>query len=208
VSQVSGSTLTAGTWDVTGSSTVHATLDITSAGSLSTLGSAAQVTLSGPNSNFSNLSGLSTIASGASFSLLGGRSFSTTGALTNDGSLTLSPGSILTVSGSFTQAATGTLTVELGGTARTPTFGQVVSTTGQVALAGSLDVTSTVVPAVGSSFEVLDNEGNSAISGIFAGLAEGSTFTVTVGSTTMTFRVTYAGKDSGGKHNVAITRTA
>jgi hypothetical protein len=63
-----------------------------------------------------------------------------------------------------------------------------------------------VVPAVGSSFELLDNEGNSAVGGIFAGLAEGSTFTVTVGTTTMKFRITYAGKDKGGSHNVIITR--
>jgi hypothetical protein len=72
----------------------------------------------------------------------------------------------------------------------------------------SLHVTSTVVPAVGSSFELLDNEAGSAIGGVFAGLSEGSTFTVTVGTTTMTFQVTYAGKDGDGKHNVVITRTA
>jgi fibronectin-binding autotransporter adhesin len=206
VAQVSGTTLTAGAWTVTGSSTVHSTLDITSAGSLATLGSAAQVTLSGPNTGFSNLAGLNTIASGASFSLLGGQSFTTTGALTNNGSLTLSPGSILTVGGSFTQTSTGTLTIELGGTNKKPTFGQLVSSTGNVALGGSLNVTSTVVPAVGSAFELLENGGNSAVSGIFAGLAEGATFTVTVGTTKMTFQITYAGKVSGGKHNVVVTR--
>jgi uncharacterized repeat protein (TIGR03803 family) len=208
VAQVSGNSLTAGTWGVTATSLVHSTLNITSAGSLATLGNAAQVTLNGPGSGFSNLSGLSTIASGAGLSLLGGRSFTTTGALTNNGSLTLSPGSILTVGGSFTQTSTGTLTVELGGTAKKPTFSQVVSTTGTVSLGGSLNVASTVVLPVHSSLEFLDNEGGSAIGGIFAGLAEGSTFTVTVGTTTMTFQVTYAGKDSDGKHNVVITRTA
>jgi uncharacterized repeat protein (TIGR03803 family) len=208
VTQVSGKTLKAGTWTVTGNSTVSSKLAITSAGSLSTLGSAAQATLAGPNSVFTNLSGLSTIDTGASFSLLGGRSFTTTSALTNNGSLTLSPGSILTVGGGCTQTSTGTLTIELGGTNKKPTFGQIVSTTGTVALAGSLDVASTAVPAVGGSLELLDNEGNSAVSGVFAGLAEGSTFTVTVGTTTMTFQVTYAGKDSDGRHNVVIKRIA
>jgi uncharacterized repeat protein (TIGR03803 family) len=226
VAQVSGTTLTAGTWAVTSSSTAQSKLDITSAGSFSALGSAAKVTLNGLNTTFSNLSGLSTIASGASFSLLGGRSFTTTGALTNDGSLllgggsfttsgaltnngslTLAPGIVLTVGGSFTQTSTGSLTIELAGTVKKPIFGQVVSTTGTVALGGSLNVTSTVVPAVGSAFELLDNEGNSAISGIFAALSEGSTFMVTVRTTKMTFQIAYAGTDSDGRHNLVITRT-
>jgi uncharacterized repeat protein (TIGR03803 family) len=208
VTQVSGKTLTAGAWTVTGSSTVPAKLDIASAGRLTTLGAGAQVTLDGVNTSFTNLTGLTTIAKGAAFSLLGGQSFTTAGALTNKGSLTLAAGSVLTVSGSFTQTSAGTLTIELGGTGTAPTFGQLVSTTGTVALAGKLDVASGVVPPVGSSFELLDNEGNSTIGGIFGGLTEGSTFKFKVGATTMTFRITYAGKDGDGKHNVVITRTA
>jgi hypothetical protein len=205
VTQVSGKTLTGGAWTVTASSKLHPKLDITSAGRLTTLGSGAQVTLSGLNTLFSNVSGLTTIDSGAGFSLLGGQAFTTTGALTNNGSLTLSPGSILTVGGDFTQTSTGALTIACGATNQKPAFGQLVLT-GLVALAGSLNVTSTVVPAVGSSFELLDNEGNSAIFGGFARLAEGSTFTMTVGTTTMTFQITYASTDSDGKHNVVITR--
>jgi hypothetical protein len=208
VTQVSGKTLTAGAWTAAGSASVPATLDITSAGHFTTLGSAAQVTLNGLNTSFTNLSGLTTIATGGSFSLLGGQSFKTTGALSNMGSLTLGAGSILTVSGSFTQASTGTLTIELGGTDTSPTFGQLVSTTGKVALAGSLDMTSTVVPAVGSAFELLDNEGGSTINGTFAGLSAGATFDVTVGTTVMKFKITYAGKDADGKRNVVITRTS
>jgi uncharacterized repeat protein (TIGR03803 family) len=206
VTQVSGRTLTAGTWTVTGSPTVHATLDITSAGRLATLGSAAHVTLDGLNTSFTNLSGLATINKGASFSLLGGQSFSTTGALTDKGGLTLGPGSTLTVGGSFTQTSTGSLTAEVGGTDAVPTFGLLFSTTGTVALASSLTVTSTVVPAVGSSLTVLENEGNSAVSGIFAGLPEGGTFTVSVGTTTMTFQITYVGPGIYGSNNVLITR--
>jgi uncharacterized repeat protein (TIGR03803 family) len=206
VAQVSGKTLTAGAWTVTGDATVHAQLDITSTGHLTTLGSRARVTLDGPKANFSNLSGLTTIAKGASFSLLGGQSFTTAGALTNKGKLTVAPGSVLTVNGSFTQTSTGTLTIELGGTRTSPTFGQLVSTTGTVALGGSLDVTATVLPAVGSAFELVDNEGDTAISGTFAGLAEGTTFTVKRGTKTMTFQITYVGTDSDGRHNVVITR--
>jgi uncharacterized repeat protein (TIGR03803 family) len=206
VTQVSGTTLTAGTWTVAGSATVQSKLDITSAVSFITLGSGARVTLSGRNSTFSNLKGLRTIDKGASFRLLGGQSFTTAGALADKGSLVLSPGSILTVGGSFTQASSGALTVEMGGTGSAPTFGELVSTSGTVTLAGSLKVTSTVVPAVGSSVELLDNEGNAAVSGLFKGLAEGATFKVKKGGTTMTFQITYAGTDADGNQNVLITR--
>jgi uncharacterized repeat protein (TIGR03803 family) len=206
VSQVSGNTLTAGTWTVTGSASVPATLDLTSVGNLTTIGTAAHVTLSGLKATFSNLSGLGTIDNGGSFSLLGGQSFTTAGTLTNNGSLTLSPGSILTVNGSFTQSSSSTLVIQLGGTNSAPTFGQLLSTTGSVTLAGDLQVTSTVVPAVGSSFEVLDNEGNAAISGAFANLPEGATFTVKKGTTTMVFRISYVGSDGDGSKNVVLTR--
>jgi uncharacterized repeat protein (TIGR03803 family) len=206
VAQVSGKNLTAGTWVVVGSSKVHSKLDITSATGFTTIGSKAGVTLSGLNTTFTNLTGLTTIAQGGSFSLLGGQSFTTAGALTDKGLLTLSPGSVLTVSGSFTQTATGKLTIELGGTNAAPTFGQLVSTTGTVTLAGSLTVTSTVVPTVGSSFELLDNGGDAAIGGAFAGLPEGTTFTVTAGTTTMTFQISYTGSDADGSQNIIITR--
>ena len=63
----------------------------------STIGPKASVTLSGPNTTFLGLAGLA--ANQGSFSLLGGRSFATTGSFTNSGKLTLSPGSVLTVNG-------------------------------------------------------------------------------------------------------------
>jgi hypothetical protein len=146
---------------------------------------------------------LAKIGSTSSFSLLGGRSFTAAGNFTNNGRLTVGPSSVLTAKGSFTQTSTATLTIQLGGTNAAPTFGQVVSTSGTVTLGGTLQVTATVVPAVRSSFEILANKGNAAISGTFAGLAERGTFTVTSGSTTMTFQISYKG---GGGNNVTITR--
>jgi hypothetical protein len=208
VTQVSGSTLTAGTWTVTGSSKVHSTLDITSAGTFTTIGSAARVTLSGLNTTFTNISGLSTIQKGGHFTLAAGQSFTTTGALTDNGSISLSPGSLLTVSGSFTQGSTGTLTIQLGGTTSAPTFGQLISTSGTVTLNGSLKVTSGVVPSVGSSFAIVDNEANAAISGHLTGLTGGATFTVKKGTTVMTFQISYIGDDGDGTNNVIITRIA
>jgi hypothetical protein len=206
VTQVSGQTLTGGTWMVTGLAGVPAQLDVTSVGDLTTLGAGCTVTLNGPDAGFGNLQGLSAIDTGANFSLLGGQAFTTAGSLTSNGRVVLAPGSVLTVNGSYTQPVAGKLTIEIGGTSTSPTLGQLVSTTGTVSLAGSLHVTSTVVPPVGSAFEVLDNEGDALIGGAFKGLTEGLTFTVKVGTRTMKFQISYAGTDQDGSHNVVITR--
>jgi hypothetical protein len=205
VTQVSSNILTAGRWIVRGTTSVPATLKIV-AGGFSTIGSQAAVTLSGPNSTFTNLTSLTTIQAGGSFTLARHQSFTTTGILNNAGRITLGPGSVLTVSGSFTQGATGTLAIQVGGISQAPTFGQLVSTTGAVTLGGKLKVTSSVIPAVGDSLTVVDNEANSPVSGKFTGLAEGATFTVKRGTTVMTFQITYSGNDGDGTNNVILTR--
>jgi hypothetical protein len=86
--------------------------------------------------------------------------------------------------------------------------GTIVSTAGTVSLGGSLALTSNVVPAVGSSFEVLDNVADAAVAGHFTGLVEGATFTIKVGGTSMTFQISYVGSDGDGTHNVVLTRIA
>jgi hypothetical protein len=192
--------LTGGSWTAASTATTASTLDISSA-TFTTIGISASVTLSGPNSGFSNLSGLS--ANQGTVNLSGGASFATASNFTNSGSMTLSPGSVLTVNGAFAQTATGKLNEQIGGTAGSPTFGSIVST-GTVSLGGTLSVTSTVVPAVGTSFEIVNNGSASPISGTFSGLPEGATFTVKVGGTTMTFKISYVG-GPGGK-NVVLTR--
>jgi hypothetical protein len=83
--------LTAGTWTVTAGPGGHAKLDIASAGPLTTLVAGTSVTLNGPNAGFTNLRGLRTIDTGASLSLLGAESFTTAGALTDKGNVTLAP---------------------------------------------------------------------------------------------------------------------
>jgi hypothetical protein len=187
---------------------VQSQLNFTTAGLIRAIGGAAGVTLSGANASFSNLSGLQTIAAGGSLTLQQGQSLSVAGGLTNSGTLTLGAGCRLTLAGGFTQLSTGTLNVQLGGTGTAPTFGHLVTGTGTVALGGTLNVTSTAVPAVGSSFKVVDNGGGAAVSGIFTGLPEGATFTVTAGTTVMTFQITYAGAGGNGGRNVLITRIA
>ncbi len=204
VTQISDSTLTAGSWMVNHSATSNATLKISSAGTLTTIGAKARVTLNGSNTTFTNLSGLNAILAGGSFTLAGGQSFTTAGALTNSGSILLSPGSVLAVSAAFTDTSTGKLTVQIGGTSSSPTSGSITAA-GPVSLGGTLTVTSTVTPAVGSSFEILNNLAASAITGAFAGLAEGATFSVKVGATIMTFKITYAG---GTGNDVVITHVS
>jgi hypothetical protein len=169
-----------------------------SASSFHTIGVGTTVVLDGPHASFANLSAVTD--NQGSLSLLGGATLAT-GSFTDDGTLVLGAGSTLAVNGVFTESASGTLTEELGGTSSSPTFGSI-SAKG-VTLAGGLTVTSTVVPAVGSSFEIVNNSATSAISGAFVGLPEGSTFTVKVGATTMTFKISYKG---GTGNDVVLTR--
>jgi fibronectin-binding autotransporter adhesin len=205
ISQVFGTELAGGTWSVFGSATVHASLTFLSVGDLTALGPGTSVTLNGPNTDFSNLHKLNTIQAGASFSLLGGQSLTLPGRLTNSGTLTLSPGSLLTVQSTFIQNSTATLVIQIGGTNAAPLVGSVRSNAGGVTLAGKLTVSSTVQPAINTAFTILDNEAASAITGLFSALPEGATFTVKAGGVNMTFKISYVG---GNGHSVSIKRTA
>jgi hypothetical protein len=202
VAQLSNGTLTAGAWQVL-STNVESPLTIASANStIATLGPRATVVLSGPNARFTNLGGLAT--NQGRFSVLGGQIFTTAGNLSDSGELTLGPGSTLAVRGSFTETSTGTVTIQLGGSATTPKIGRLTTgVSGGVRLAGALVVTSTVVPDVGTGFTILDNQSSSAVSGTFAGLGQGATFTVTVKGAVMTFRISYVG---GTGNDVTLKR--
>jgi hypothetical protein len=199
VAQDVGNTLSAGSWSVTGTMKSPATLEFSYLPNLTTIGTKASVTLSGPNSTFTNLAGLAT--NQGSFSLLGGQSFTTPGSFSSAGNLTLSPASVLTVDGGFTQTSAGNLTIQIGGTSSSPTIGSIHAT-GRVTLAGGLTVTATVKPAVGTALVVVNNQGTSPISGIFANLPEGSTIKVNG----MTFRISYVG--GSNRRSVTLTRIA
>jgi len=103
VAQVSGNTLTAGTWDAEAGSTLvfPSGTDITT--------DQASITLDGAGATIAAISGLS--SSSGSFSLASGASFSTTGNFSNTGSLTIGAGSTLTVNGNYSQGPAGSLTV-------------------------------------------------------------------------------------------------
>ena len=72
----------------------------------------ANVTFGGAGSTFAAIAGLA--VNNATFSVLSGRTFTTAGSLTNNGSLSI--GGALDVTGNYTQAAAGTLVEQLGGT--------------------------------------------------------------------------------------------
>ncbi len=130
VQQVTGSTLNAGTWNVG----AFSTLDMTAVANLTT--NNASVTLDGPNSVFPRLNTLAT--NNGSFALAGGRDFTRAGNLTNSGQITVGPGSVLTVTGTFTDNA-NTLNIEVAGRPRTGQFGRV-NVGGVATLNGALNI--------------------------------------------------------------------
>jgi hypothetical protein len=105
VTQSSAGVLTGGTWIVQG------TLNLPGS-AITTLGSAASVTLDGSGASFTQIDGLTTNA--GSLSIIGGRTFTTTGAsFDNSGTLTVGSGSTVTVNVGGTQK--GAIVVNGGG---------------------------------------------------------------------------------------------
>jgi autotransporter-associated beta strand protein len=125
------------------------------------------------------------------------------GAITSTGG-TLRPGAPstpgrLTTSGGLTLDASSTFAVSLNGTTAGQGYSQL-QTAGPVSLGGAtLNVSIGFTPTGTPSFTVINNTGSAAVSGTFAGLAEGATFTVS----TQTLRISYAGGDG---NDVVLTR--
>ncbi len=116
VSQVNGTTLEAGTWQVVSSATVASTLSFASPAKLSSIGPGAVVSLAGPNSTFTNLADITSNA--GSLAITQGQGFTTSGSFTNSGSLTLGVADTFNVSGSYTQTPSGTLVISIDGRPR------------------------------------------------------------------------------------------
>ncbi|MCI0462329.1 MAG: hypothetical protein L0Z62_35705 [Gemmataceae bacterium] len=111
-----------------------------------------------------------------------------------------SPG-IITINGNYVQSG-GTLDIETQGTnPATPDFDQLI-VNGTVTLAGTLnvDLINDFWPSVGNTFRIIDNDGTDAISGTFAGLPEGATFTADY----TTFQISHVG---GTGNDVVLTVT-
>ena len=139
-------------------------------------------------------------------SLIGSGSLSAN--LTNSG--TVSPGSspgTITVNGDYTQEASGTLAIELGGTTPDTEHDQLV-VTGAATLGGTLDVTliNAFSPQVGNSFTIMTY---GSVSGSFASaslpaLDPGLKWGVSLGETSMQLIVE---ADGGGSISGEVTYT-
>jgi hypothetical protein len=113
--------------------------------------------------------------------------------LTASGSFPVAPSSGAPISvGSFTQTINGDLIEQIGGLDAGTKYGQLI-VTGTVSLAGALHVQliNGFVPHVGNSFVVIDNRGDSPISGAFAGLPQDATLTAALS----VLQVNYHGGD-------------
>src|SRR5262249_27708187 len=117
----------------------------------------------------------------------------TTGALTVESGGTLAPGDDpgTIATGNLDLQGGSTLSIEIEGTAPgTGGFGQAV-VNGSVTLGGMLSITllNGFTPANGSTFEIIDNDGNDAVSGTLNGLADGGSFT----QGGITYSISYVG---------------
>ena len=176
MAQVSGSALTAGTWNALGG----ATLQLPSGTAITS--NAASVSLGGSGAKITGFTGLA--ANSGSFSLISGASFATAADLGNSGSLTVGPGSRLTVNGNFTQTAAGTFNEQIGGTPASNQFGQT-TVTASATLAGAfnLALVNGFSPAVGQTFGVMSFGSESGGFTTFTGL--GPDFSESLGPTSL-----------------------
>jgi hypothetical protein len=136
VAQISGSTLTGGTWKVFGGSTLKLSSGAFGTTSLTT--NNAVVLLDGAGSSLANFVG-ELATNGGSFTVQDGASFSTPGAFTNTGTIVIGNNhSVLTTNGNYTQSAGGALAIGLGG-AGTGQFGKL-AVAGTASVNGALNI--------------------------------------------------------------------
>jgi RHS repeat-associated protein len=136
LTNASGTTLTGGTYVVTGTLKINIDKVQTNAAAIVLDGTAAQIV---NQSNANALDNFSTNAATGSFTVQNGQTFTAPASFTNAGNLILGPAGTFNASGDYVQSSTGTLTEEIGGTPPSGQFGglnAVRSTT----LAGTFDV--------------------------------------------------------------------
>ena len=148
ISQLSGNSLTAGTW----SAQSGATLALPSGTSVNT--NAGNLSLGGSGAAITGIAGLS--SDSGSLTLSGGANFTTNGNFANSGSLTVGAGSSFTVNGNYTQGSAASLTFGLGGAFAGSDFGQL-NVSGSATLAGAVNasVVSGFTPPAGDSFPIV-----------------------------------------------------
>ncbi len=174
MSELTGTTLTGGSWTAENGST----LDLPSGSAITV--NAANVSLSGAGATILGLEQLN--ANDGILSLTNGASLSVAGSLTNAGTMTLGAGSTLSVSGDETETSAATLDIEIGGTPASQLFGSAVIS-GTTTLAGDFNATSVsgFKPSAGQDYQVLSFAGASGafadVTGLPAGLTVSQTST-------------------------------
>jgi hypothetical protein len=131
LAQVSGTVLTAGTYDVHTGATLALPISGVTANA-ATLIVRGTGTLAGLSQGLTSNSG--------TFELLEGASYHATAAFTNTGNLMLGAGSIFTADTTFAQTATGRVEFQLGGVPASGNFGKLI-VTGAATLAGTAALT-------------------------------------------------------------------
>jgi hypothetical protein len=165
-----GGELVGGQWVARGGGTLTLPGGITA--------SQANLTVDGAGSAMAGLSNLAINA--GTIAVTNGASLSTSVGLDNRGTITVGPASTVSVGGSYTQEAAGTLDVFLGGAPAGGQFGTLAAT-GALTLGGVLraEVVGGYNPAVGDSFTVATSTGSS---GAFAAVVLPATATVAFGA--------------------------
>jgi hypothetical protein len=183
LTNISGTTISGGTYDLTGVLKANnATGIVTNAANITLTGTGALEDQSGANA----LVGLNDNASGAGFTINGGANFTTTGAFTNAGTLTVGSGSTFFATGNYNNTG-GTTTVQSGGTfsgkgtvsSGTFTNGGILEATAgnTLDLQSSVANTGGTILATGSGADVLLD--NTTITGGTLTTASGGTITTT-----------------------------
>jgi hypothetical protein len=120
--------------------------------------------------------------------------------LTSPGTPPGTPTGKLTINGNYSQSGTGNFTVDLNGLTPQTQFDQLASN-GAIALAGTLTIARTYLPAIGESFKIIDKTSPGAVSGTFLNSPEGDIYTVNG----IPLQLSYTGGDG---NDVTLTRVA
>jgi hypothetical protein len=142
LTNLTSGTLTGGTYVVNGGGQLQLP------GPITTL--AAKVEQDGSAVFDGAFNGLTTIASGGFLTLGNGSNLTVPGGFSNSGVISLGSSDTLDVSGSYTQATTGRLSVDVAGTGAGSTYGQL-AISGTAKLGGALAITKGYAPGKGDT---------------------------------------------------------